>query len=81
MDEIRQKLVARKGGIEKEKQTLQAMEQSMPEMSEQVQQQGRASAQREYILSRIVTDITQKQQNGQFPTGQNMNGGMPRNAM
>ena len=38
MDEIRQKLVARKGGIEKEKQTLQAMEQSMPEMSEQVQQ-------------------------------------------
>ena len=53
----------------------------MPEMSEQVQQQGRAGAQREYILSRIVTNITQKQQNGQFPTGQNMNGGMPQNAM
>ena len=81
MDEIRQKLVTRKGGIEKEKQTLQAMEQSMPEMSEQVQQQGRTVAQREYILLWIVTDITQKQQNGQFPTGQNMNSGMPQNAM
>ena len=81
MDEIRQKLVSLKGGIEKEKQTLQAMKQSMPEMSEQVQQQGRIVIQREFILQRIVTDITQKQQNGQFPTGQNMNGGMPRNAM
>ena len=75
MDEIRQKLVARKGGIEKEKQTLQAMEQSTPEMSEQVQQQRRIVAYREYILLLIIADISQKHQNGQ------LNGGMPQNGM